>query len=106
MGNSAYFVRRPRIGDDLREPHLPEEEREYEIVKLITLYQIDYENFYYDMLADRQFIEDWRHLCAEEPVFRCIAVQSRRSDGCILVVPERECFVKWAAFVPRIQGRK
>jgi len=104
MEKKAYFVQRPRVGDDLRAPHRAEDERAYEVAKIITLYHIDYENFYHDMLVWRQFIEDERALCAEEPVLRCLAVQSRRSDGCILVVPEGEGNVKLAAFVPRIEA--
>lgn len=103
MGNSAYFVLCPRTGDDLRTPHLTEHERPYEVARLLTLYHIDYENFYCDMRPWRQFIEDNAAVCAEEPELRCLAVQSRRSEGCILIVPDEEGCVKWAALVPRIE---
>ena len=41
----AYFVEWPSVAEDLLIPHLLEQEREYEIVKTITLPRIDYENY-------------------------------------------------------------
>lgn len=52
----AYFVKRPRIKEDLMRPHLAEQERPYEIAKTIMLSAIDYENFTTDMLADRDYL--------------------------------------------------
>ena len=61
----AYFVEGPRIIEDLKVPHLIEQEIQYEIVKTVKLAKIDYENFITDMIADRQFIEDNASLCSQ-----------------------------------------
>lgn len=61
----AYFEEGPRTIEDLMAPHPYEQERAYEIVKKITLAGIDYENFITDMIADRQFIEDYAALCSQ-----------------------------------------
>ena len=53
---TAYFIKYPRVIDDLKKPHLINQERPYEIVEQLVLAEIDYENFITDMRADRQFI--------------------------------------------------
>ncbi len=95
----AFFIHNPRRIEDLRKPHLIEEEYECEIVKKIELTSIDYENFITDMYADRQFIENNSELCSEGKVLRCLFIcQNGNSDG-ILVVPEYTSFVKMAAYI-------
>lgn len=95
----AYFIRTPRTARDLFRPHLAEHEREFQIVKVVGLEPIDYENFVTDMLADRQFIEDAAALCGEGEIMKCLfAHRYGRSDG-ILIVPESDAFVKWAAYI-------
>jgi len=94
----AYFVERPRRLEDLRRPHLMSQERPFRIVAILQLPEIDYENFITDMLADRQFIEDYGAKCKAGDVWDCLLVQhSGHSDG-VLVLPEQECFVSWAAY--------
>lgn len=95
----AYFVHRPRTYRDLIKPHLPEVERQYEIVKVINPSGIAYENFSEDMLADRQFIEDNTALCGEGDVLRCLFVRQRGKREGILVIPERGAYVKRAAYI-------
>lgn len=95
--NYAYFVKRPRTINDLCRPHRLEEERAYEIVKVVRLSAIDYENFITDMLADRQFIEDYSRLCAQEEVWNCLFICEKGQERGVLVMPEGECFVGWAA---------
>lgn len=96
---TAYFVRNPRTKNDLTAVHLFEDEHPYEIVKQIELKTMDYENFCCDMLADRQFIEDNASMCKEGDVFKCLFVHRHgRKDG-VLVLPERNAFVKWAAYI-------
>lgn len=98
----AYFVERPRRLDDLQIPHLIDRERPYRIVATVELRKIDYENFVTDMLADRQFIEDNGTDCKAGEVWECLLVQQRgRKDG-VLVLPEQECFVSWAAYMPEL----
>ena len=95
----AYFISTPRTYRDLLKPHLPEAEREYEIVKTIELSGIDYENFCEDMLVDRQFIEDNAALCEDGDVLRCLLVKQRGKNEGILVMPEFGSYVKRAAYV-------
>ena len=79
------------------QPHLYEQEREYQIVKTIELGRIDYENFVTDMLADRQFIEDDAASCSRGEVWQCLLIRQCGTGDGVLVVPENGCFVGWAA---------
>ncbi|MBQ9330951.1 MAG: hypothetical protein IJ221_08270 [Oscillibacter sp.] len=96
----AYFVERPRRLEDLQIPHLIDRERPYRIVATVELRKIDYENFITDMLADRQFIEDQGQDCKAGDVWDCLLVRQRNRTGGVLVLPEQDCFVSWAAYVP------
>ena len=60
----ANFVKRPRIFEDLIAPDVPKRSEAYRVIKTIILDSIDYGNFVTDMLADRQFIEDFAPLCS------------------------------------------
>ncbi len=93
----AFFVSNPRIAEDIIQPHPVEAERQFEVVKVIRLAKIDYENFITDMLVDRQFLEDNAYLCSKnDEVIRCLLITTRKSDSGILVVPE-EAWVDCAA---------
>lgn len=93
----AYFVDFPRNVDDLKVLHDVAVEQKYEIVKIVRLSSIDYENFVTDMVADRQFIEDSCELCFIGKVWKCLLVQQQgKSDG-ILVIPVDRRYVKYAA---------
>ena len=94
----AYFVERPRRIDDLLLPHLVEAERPYRIVGKVQLSAIDCKNFITDMLADRQFIENHGRRCKKGEVWDCLLVRRRGQPDGVLVMPEAECFVGWAAF--------
>ncbi len=94
----AFFVKRPRTINDLCRPHRLEEESAYEVVKVVHLSAIDYENFITDMLADRQFIEDHSHLCVKAEVWKCLFVCRKGQESGILVMPEDKRFVGWAAY--------
>ena len=59
----AGFVERPRRIEDLIAPHPIEKERPFRIVTSAELTAIDYESFIKDMVADRQFIEDYGKCC-------------------------------------------
>lgn len=93
----AYFATHPRVLEDLCVPHLPEQERPYEIVKMVRLRKIDYENFVTDMVADRQFIEENAALCGRGRVWKCMTVCQRGGTEAVLVMPEDGCYVGWAA---------
>ena len=94
----ACFVESPRTIDDLMEPHPIEQETSYEIVKTVKLSGIDYENFITDMLADRQFIEDYGKRCKKGEVWGCLFVRRRGQRDGVLIMPEQDCFVGWAAY--------
>lgn len=99
----AYFVERPRRIEDLMTPHPIEKEQPYRIVAEIRLPAIDYENFITDMLADRQFIEDHGCRCKRGEVWDCLLVRRRGKPNGVLVIPETECFVGWAAYYAEMQ---
>lgn len=94
----AFFVQRPRRIEDLRVPHLKEKECPYEIVKVIRLGVMDYENFITDMLVDRPFLEEYSNLCVQEDTWKCLLICQRGQNNGVLVVPERGCFVGWAGY--------
>lgn len=96
---TAFFVVFPRILSDLRKPHLFDTEHPYEIVRTITLNKMDYDNLCADMVADRQFIEDYSELCRTGPVWKCIFVHQRGREDGILIVPTDGCYVKFAAYL-------
>ena len=52
----AFFVPFPRRVSDLRRPHRVEEERAYQVTRIVLLPELDYENFSEDLLADRTFL--------------------------------------------------
>ena len=95
---AAYFVEHPSTIYDLRVPHLLCLEKEYDIVKTIQLTCIDYENFCFDLLADRQFLSDNAHLCSDFPLFRCLYVKANGHTDGILVIPDNQAYVKLAAY--------
>lgn len=101
--NTAYFVRQPRVLSDLITPHLLDLERPFEIEKTIYLSKIDYENFYTDMVADRQFLEDYGSLCSVGSPMKCLLIKTRRESDGILVVPEEKCYVGWAAYLAEVK---
>ncbi len=94
---TAYFVDYPRLVSDLILPHPVEQERPFQIVKAIPLSALSYENFCTDMVADRQFLEDYAGLCEEGNIWKCLFVYKRGSPDGILVIPDG-CYVKWAAY--------
>ena len=98
MENSALFLHFPRRVSDLRRPHLIDWEQPYTIVHRVFLTAIDYENFISDMTVQRDYLREAEALCTAGPVVRCILVRRKgRRDG-ILVVPERDGGVAWAAY--------
>lgn len=95
---SAYFVENPRVIGDCMTPHPLERETLFEVVGIVKLAKIDYENFITDMVADRQFIEEYAALCGKGKIWRCIFIQQRGQKDGILVLPRDYCHVGWAAY--------
>ena len=93
----ASFVKRPRIFEDLIAPGIPKRSEAYRVVKTIILHSVDYENFITDMLTDWQFIEDFAPLCSQKDIWLCLLVRRRGAHIGVLVMPERECYVGYAA---------
>ena len=50
ISGKAYFVSDPRRIEDLTVLHLVEKEHPFEVVKIVKLAKIDYENFITDMV--------------------------------------------------------
>ena len=94
---TAYFVPDPSRIEDLMIPHFISEERPFEIVKTITLRVMDYGNFTTDMVADRGFIQENHHLCEKGDVWRCLLIRKAGQNDGVLVMPEDEAYVGWAA---------
>ena len=99
MGNTAYFVRRPRKLKDLFALHAVDQEKMYEIVKIIRLSSIDYGNFISDMTVDRRFLEENSVLCSSESIWKCLLICGEKTRGGILVIPLDGRWVGWAAFL-------
>lgn len=98
MKETAYFVKHPRILEDLKVPHFDEAEEAFEIVKIVSLSKIDYENFVTDLLADRPFLGGFD--VAATSLKKCVLIQQRgnRSDA-VLVVPTTDGHVQAAAYI-------
>lgn len=99
IDGTAFFVDDPRVWEDLLRPHLPEQEKPFAIVRTITLECIDFENFITDMLVPRDYLED-----PDEPSFRsqkwqCFFVHQRGHTEGVLVMPDRDGFAEWAAWL-------
>ncbi len=106
MTKRAYFVKYPSRIEHLLRLHPLTDERPFCIVGRVLLPRIDYENFITDMTVERQFLEKWAPLCRAQSggVRPCVLVRQRgRRDG-VLVVPDREGFVIWAAYVRDAEG--
>lgn len=97
----AYFITGPRTQMDLKVVHMRNHERPYEIVKTIDLEQIDYENFVTDMLADRQFIEDYATLCHGGETLGCLLIREAGHTDGVLVFPDadRPGYIQCAAYL-------
>ena len=97
---TAFFVDDARTWEDLIRPHLLEQEKPYQIVKTVTVGKIDYENFITDMLVSRDYLEDPKQLSFRSQIWECFCVRQRgRTDG-VLVMPDRDGFIEWAAYLP------
>ena len=96
--NRADFVYSPRTAEELLRPHNLNNEKPYQIVHIVSLSALSYENFITDMLADRQFIEDNAALCSRGEVWKCLLIRQRGCSDGVLVMPENGCFVGWAAY--------
>ena len=106
MTRRAYFVKHPSRVEDLWRPHLLTDRVACVIEKIVALPRIDYENFITDMTVEREFLEKYAYLCRprRDGPIRGILVRRRgRSDG-VLVLPDPEGFVLWAAYIPDVEG--
>lgn len=72
-------------------------ELNYEIMTTVTLDHIDYENFITDMIVSRDFLEKHTMKCGADEKAKCLLIMGKCFSGGILVVPQDEGFVKYAA---------
>lgn len=101
MRDTAWFVKYPRRIDELKLLHDLAAESAFEIVGRVELDDMDYDNFITDLLADRAFLEPYALVCGMGDPLRCVLVSCPdRADG-VLVVPERGCYVQYAALYRR-----
>jgi hypothetical protein len=98
----AYFFHKPFSLDDLRVPHRMEQESYYDIKAVVTLPEIEYENFITDMTQWREFIEQHGKLCnSKDDVWSCIFVhQVGKTDG-VLVQTDGYDYPRYAAYLPK-----
>lgn len=91
--NFAFFVEHPRKIDELIKPHDIRDEKQFEVVKLIVLSHMDYENFVTDMLVQRDYLEKNAALCEGGEYVRCMLVTVSSCEIGVLVVPDYRGFV-------------
>ena len=108
MQGIAFFVKRPRRINNLFRPHKIADEAPYEIMRTIRLSQIDYENFTADFTVEREFIEQNAALCGiDDGVWKCLLIQQENAKNGILIMPENQCWVGYAAYygnsIPRFR---
>lgn len=97
--DTAYFVKRPRRLRELFKPHKIEDEVPYNIVKAVLLSRIDYENFATDMTVEREYIDQYAHLCGiRDGIWNCLLIQQKNTKTGILVMPETQQWVGYAAY--------
>ena len=106
MTGRAYFVQFPSRIDDLHRLHLLTDRVAYEVVKVVTLPRIDYENFITDMTVERDYLEKSARLCRPRPdgPFRGILVRQRGRADSVVVLPNPDGFVLWAAYLSDVEG--
>lgn len=105
--NFAFFVEHPRKIDELIKPHDIRDEKQFEVVKLIVLSHMDYENFVTDMLVQRDYLEKNAALCrggGEE--VRCLLVTVSGCETGVLVVPDSRGFVVKAGYWKNYNDKK
>jgi hypothetical protein len=101
MRGTAYFIKTPSRIEDLRRPHLSEEENTYEIAAEVAISQIDYGNFITDLRVERQFLEDKADLCGvdKDDVWHCLLIRQCGGGDGVLVMPDKNGYVIWAAYL-------
>ena len=95
MEQTAYFLRRPRRIEELRDFRIGML-RPYQIVSTVCLGGIEYENFVTDLLADRVFLENVPGCGEVGPLVRCLCVSCKGRDS-VLVLPDGTGHVALAA---------
>ncbi len=95
MEQTAYFLRRPRRIEELRDFGIGML-RPYRIVSTVCLGGMDYENFVTDLLADRAFLEDVPGCGEDGKVLCCLRVSCPGRED-ILIVPDGTGHVALAA---------
>lgn len=101
----AFFVQNPRRITDLRRPHLPEEEKSFEVIHSVALKGIDYENFCQDMTVSRDYLEAVTAKSDLSAVSRCVLVYARKEPEAsgVLVIPTANGYVGFAAYIQTIE---
>ena len=95
MVQTAYFIRRPRRIEELRDFGIGML-RPYQIVSTVCLGGMDYEDFVTDLLADRAFLENVPGCGEDGPLVRCLCVSCQGRDS-VLVLPDGTGHVALAA---------
>ena len=96
---AAKFVPCPCRIDDLMDGGEPGVWLAYHVVATVELGAVDYENFISDMLVEREFLESAAGLCSAGEIIWCIKVSQKGCSDSVLVVPRKNCFIGWAAYI-------
>ena len=97
----AFFVKFPRCIEDLFRVHLTEGRKPFVVMRTIALGKVDYENFLTDMTVERVFLELASPLrqAQLDGSLPCVLVKRRGERDGVLVVPDEQGYVIWAAYV-------
>ncbi len=106
MNRHAHFVRFPYTLEELCRPYLYTDQCPYEIAATVMLDPIDYENFITGFDVERAYLAEHYQSCCfgQDGVMRCVFVQHHgRKDG-VLVIPDKDGYVIWAAYLPNAES--
>ena len=97
---TARFTCFPQRVEDLDRATAEAADHYYEIVMRISLDVIDYVRFTSNMSVRRWYIDAYGGLCSSGDPFKCILVypEGYETEG-ILIVPDENCVVAYAAHV-------
>ena len=101
MNRFAHFVRFPRTLEDQRRPYLCTDQQAYEVLETVVLDSIDYGNFISNLDVEREYLAGcYRlHQAGSDGVLHAVLVRRREWKDGVLVVPDRDGYVIWAAYL-------
>jgi len=98
---TAYFVEYPFSFEDTRKPLSLHRGKTYEVIAIVDLPQIEFENFITDMTQWREFIDEHGLKCrvTTDGVWQSILVRQKGSDDGYLVMTDGYEYPRWVAYL-------